>query len=180
MASTRKPRIADAPCFSPPAQRIRLRSHRMFLPKSGQELMQRSSQSGRCNCPRSDRYSPASKLPSVRRRLRLSLNNEAACARVEFLPNESADVTSCTPRSVRTAENGGELRARPPVLTPVPSRASHSSLAAGSRRVRLPRNLHACFDSLVRLSTPEKVAHMWESLARVSNCMNIVIKLHTC
>ena len=46
-----------------------------------------------------------------------------------------------------------ELWARPPVLTPVLSQANHSSShRRWFRTVRLPRNLHACFDSLVRVS----------------------------
>ena len=40
------------------------------------------------------------------------------------------------------------------MLTPVPSQANHSSpsVAVGSRRVRLPKKLHTCFDSSVRVS----------------------------
>ena len=43
------------------------------------------------------------------------------------------------------------LWARPPLLAPVPSQAIYSSphIAVGSRRVKIVRNLHTCFDSLV-------------------------------
>ena len=60
-------------------------------------------------------------------------------------------------------QKNGELWARPPLLTPVFSQANHSSLllAVGCRRVRLPRNSHTFFDSLVRVprDTPEKIPH---------------------
>ena len=68
-------------------------------------------------------------------------------------------------------KESGELWARPPVLTPAPSQAIDSSppIAVGNRRVRIPRNSHTCFDSLVRVSkTPERLAHMLHSLIRVS------------
>ena len=72
----------------------------------------------------------------------------------------------------------GELWARPPVLTPVPVQANHSSppIAVDSRRVRLPRNLQNCFDSLDRLPFLRNwLAFMldsWSAL-RNSNCGTI-------
>ena len=52
-------------------------------------------------------------------------------------------------------QKNGELCARPPVLKPLPSQANHSSppIAVGPGRVTLARNLHTCFDSLVRVSS---------------------------
>ena len=66
---------------------------------------------------------------------------------------------------VSSAKNGGDLRAGPTVLTPVPSQANHSCPPPRGRfqTVRLPRNLHACFDSLVgvsRHSRRETVIHV--------------------
>ena len=47
-----------------------------------------------------------------------------------------------------------ELWARPPVLTPVPAQPNNSSppVAVVSRRVKIVRKMHTCFDSLVRVS----------------------------
>ena len=83
-------------------------------------------------------------------------------------PSGTGPCTHVVDSFVRTAKICGELWARPPVLTPVPSQAIHSSppIAVGSRRVRLSRNLHACFDSLVRLprDISEKLAFMLKLL----------------
>ena len=55
-------------------------------------------------------------------------------------------------------KNCGELWARLPVLTPVSVQATTAfPVADSSRRVRLPRNLRACFDFLVRV-----LRHSWE------------------
>ena len=71
----------------------------------------------------------------------------------------------------RTAKKKWELWARPPVLTPVPSQAIHSSLPSPSVQDGSDSRetcTHVSTQWAVSRDTSEQVAHMWDSLVSVS------------
>ena len=97
---------------------------------------------------------PSCSYPSIHLVMALTLKITAycpSCTDPSIIVGQNLILTSWTPWS--EPQKNWEPWARPPVLTPVPSQAIHSSppIAVGSRRVTLPRNLHTRFDSFETL-----------------------------